>query len=184
MRTHGSTRSDLDDARVVIVGVGGLGSPAAIALADAGVRTLRLVASDRVDPSNRHRQPLYADADVGRLKVDAAAEHLRSRHPRLRIEAAAVRFEAGSAALLADFDVVVDGTDSVAAKFDVNDAAVAARIPLCHAGAIGWQAQLLSILPGTTACYRCLFEEPPSPHPVPPSQEGGGLRPAVRPAGD
>jgi len=183
MRTHGSTRSDLDDARVVIVGVGGLGSPAAIALADAGVGTIGLVDPDRVDPSNLHRQPLYGDADVGRLKVEAATEHLRSSHPRLRIKAAAVRFEAGSAALLADFDVVVDGTDSVAAKFDVNDAAVAARIPLCHAGAIGWQAQLLSILPGTTACYRCLFEEPPPPEQVPSCQEAGVLGPAVVLAG-
>jgi molybdopterin/thiamine biosynthesis adenylyltransferase len=183
MRTHGSTRPDLDDARVIIIGVGGLGSPAAIALADAGVGTIGLVDPDRVDPSNLHRQPLYGDADVGRLKVEAAAERLRSRHPRLRIETAAVRFETGSAALLADFDLVVDGTDSVAAKFDVNDAAVAARIPLCHAGAIGWQAQLLSILPGTTACYRCLFEEPPPPDEVPSCQAAGVLGPAVVLAG-
>ena len=167
MRTHGSTRPDLEDARVVIVGVGGLGSPAAIALADAGVGTIGLVDPVRVEPSNLHRHPLYGDADVGRLKVEAAA----------------VRFEAGSAALLADFDLVVDGTDSVAAKFDVNDAAVAARIPLCHAGAIGWQAQLLSVLPGTTACYRCLFEEPPPPDEVPSCQAAGVLGPAVVLAG-
>src|SRR5262249_59467983 len=76
-----------------------------------------------------------------------------------------------------------EGADSVAAKFDVNDAAVAARIPLCHAGAIGWQAQLLSILPGTTACYRCLFEEPPPPDQVPSCQEAGVLGPAVVLAG-
>jgi adenylyltransferase/sulfurtransferase len=71
----------------------------------------------------------------------------------------------------------------VAAKFDVNDAAVAARIPLCHAGAIGWQAQLLSVLPGTTACYRCLFEEPPPPDEVPSCQAAGVLGPAVVLAG-
>ena len=183
MRTHGSTRPDLGDARVVIIGVGGLGSPAAMALADAGVGTIGLVDPDRVEPSNLHRQPLYGEADVGRLKVEAAAAHLRSRHPRLGIEATAVRFEASSAALLADFDLVVDCTDSVAAKFDVNDAAVAAGIPLCHAGAIGWQAQLLSILPGTTACYRCLFEEPPPADEVPSCQEGGVLGPAVVLAG-
>jgi molybdopterin-synthase adenylyltransferase len=183
MRTKGSIRPDLHDARIVIVGVGGLGSPAAIAVADAGVGTIGLVDPDRVEPSNLHRQPLYGDADVGRLKVDAAAGHLRSRHPRLRIEAAAVRFDAGSAPLLADFDLVIDGTDSVAAKFAVNDAAVAARLPLCHAGAIGWQAQLLSILPGTTACYRCLFEEPPPPDEVASCQEAGVLGPAVVLAG-
>jgi molybdopterin/thiamine biosynthesis adenylyltransferase len=183
MRTQGATRSDLHDARVVIVGVGGLGSPAAIALAEAGVGTIGLVDPDRIEPSNLHRQPLYGDADVGRLKVEAAAGHLQSRHPHLRIEAIAVRFDAGSAALLAGFDLVVDGTDSVAAKFAVNDAAVSARIPLCHAGAIGWQAQLLTILPGTTACYRCLFEEPPPPDEVPSCQEAGVLGPAVVLAG-
>ena len=183
MRTQGSTRPDLHDARVVIIGVGGLGSPAAMALADAGVGTIGLVDPDRVEPSNLHRQPLYGDADIGRLKVEAAAAHLQSRHPRLRIEAAAVRFAAGAATLLADFDLVVDGTDSVGAKFAVNDAAVAAGIPLCHAGAIGWQAQLLTILPGTTACYRCLFEEPPPPDEVPSCQEAGVLGPAVVLAG-
>ena len=183
MRTQGSTRPDLHDARVVIIGVGGLGSPAAMALADAGVGTIGLVDPDRVEPSNLHRQPLYGDGDDGRLKVDAAAEHLRARHPRLHIEAAAVRFAAGAATLLADFDLVVDGTDSVGAKFAVNDAAVAAGIPLCHAGAIGWQAQLLTILPGTTACYRCLFEEPPPPDDVPSCQEAGVLGPAVVLAG-
>jgi molybdopterin/thiamine biosynthesis adenylyltransferase len=183
MRNDGSTRPDLDEARVVIVGVGGLGSPAAMALAGAGVGTICLVDPDQVEPSNLHRQPLYTDADVGRLKVEAAAAHLRARHPGLRIETIAARFDAGSAALLADFDLVIDGTDSVAAKFDVNDAAVAAGIPLCHAGAIGWQAQLLSILPGTSACYRCLFEEAPPPDEAPSCQEAGVLGPAVVLAG-
>ena len=138
MRTQGSTRPDLHDARVVIIGVGGLGSPAAMALADAGVGTIGLVDPDRVEPSNLHRQPLYGDADIGRLKVEAAAAHLQSRHPRLRIEAAAVRFAAGAATLLADFDLVVDGTDSVGAKFAVNDAILLAVEQTegiaCHTG--------------------------------------------------
>ena len=154
-----------------------------MALADAGVGAIGLVDPDRVEPSNLHRQPLYGDADVGRLKVEAAAAYLRSRHPRLRIEVTAVRFAAGAATLLADFDLVVDGTDSVGAKFAVNDAAVAAGIPICHAGAIGWQAQLLTILPGMTACYRCLFEEPPPPDEVPSCQAAGVLGPAVVLAG-
>src|SRR5262245_64028022 len=183
MQTSRSTRPALADARILVVGVGGLGSPAAMALAGAGVGTIGLVDPDRVEPSNLHRQPLYGEADVGRPKVDAAAARLRAGHPRLRVETAAVRFVAGSSALLGGFDVVLDGTDSVAAKFDVNDAAVAAGVPLVHAGAIGWQAQLLTVLPGTSACYRCLFEEPPPPDEVASCQEAGVLGPTVVLAG-
>jgi molybdopterin/thiamine biosynthesis adenylyltransferase len=183
MRSDGTTRPPLDASRVLVIGVGGLGSPAAMALADAGVGTIGLVDPDRVEPSNLHRQPLYTEADIGRSKVEAAAARLRSRHPGLEVETAAVRFDAGSISLLGGFDVVLDGTDSVAAKFDVNDAAVAAGLPLVHAGAIGWQAQLLTILPGTSACYRCLFEEPPPPDEVASCQEAGVLGPAVVLAG-
>lgn len=183
MRPSRSTRPALEDARALVVGVGGLGSPAAMALADAGVGTIGLVDPDRVEPSNLHRQPLYTEADIGRPKVDAAAARLRGGHPRLRVETAAVRFGAGPRSLVAGFDVVLDGTDSIGAKFDVNDAAIAARVPLVHAGAIGWQAQLLTILPGLSACYRCLFEEPPPPDEVPSCQEAGVLGPAVVLAG-
>ena len=183
MRPSRSTRPALADARVLVVGVGGLGSPAAMALAGAGVGTIGLVDPDRVEQSNLHRQPLYSEADVGRPKVDAAAARLRAAHPRLRVETAAVRFVAGSSARLDGFDVVLDGTDSIAAKFDVNDAAVAAGVPLVHAAAIGWQAQLLTVLPGLGACYRCLFEEPPPADEVPSCQEAGVLGPAVVLAG-
>src|SRR5262245_66556217 len=114
----------LHDARALIIGVGGLGSPAAMALAAAGVGTLRLVDPDTVELSNLHRQPLYTEADVGHAKVDAAATRLRARHPRLRLETHRVRFDLDTASLLDGVDVVLDGTDSVAAKFAVNDAAV------------------------------------------------------------
>ncbi len=174
--------TDIGRSRVLVIGVGGLGAPAASALAGAGVGRVRLVDPDAVEPSNLHRQPLYDDGDVGSAKVDAAARRLRDRHPALRVEPIRARF-AGELEVLRDVDVIVDGTDTVAMKFVVNDAAVAAGIPLVHAGAIGFHAQLLTVLPGATACYRCVFEEPPPPDEVASCQEAGVLGPAVVLAG-
>lgn len=182
MHTSTTIPHRLQQARALVIGVGGLGAPAAIALAGAGVGTLRLVDPDTVDVSNLHRQPLYDDGDVGVAKVTVAARRLVERHPGLRVEPHLDRFD-GDPALLRDVDVVLDGTDSIAAKFVINDAAVAAGVPLVHAGAIGFRAQLLTILPGVSACYRCLFEEPPPPDEVPSCQEAGVLGPAVVLAG-
>src|SRR4029453_3127256 len=183
MRHSHGQRVPLHDARALIIGVGGLGSPAAMALAGAGVGTLGLVDPDTVELSNLHRQPLYGEGDLGHAKVDAAATRLRAQPPHLRLETHRVRFDLDAASLLDDVDVVLDGTDSVAAKFAVNDAAVARRVPLVHAGAIGTRAQLLTILPGETACYRCLFEEPPPSDEVASCQEAGVLGPSVVLAG-
>jgi molybdopterin/thiamine biosynthesis adenylyltransferase len=183
MRHSTGQRDTLHDARALIIGVGGLGSPAAMALADAGVGTLGLVDPDTVELSNLHRQPLYLESDIGSPKVDAAATRLRVEHPALRVETWRTRFDLDTAPLLDGFDVVLDGTDSVAAKFAVNDAAVARRVPLIHAGAIGTRAQLLTILPGETACYRCLFEEPPPADEVASCEEAGVLGPVVVLAG-
>lgn len=173
----------LRDARALIIGMGGLGSPAATALAEAGVGALGLVDPDRVELSNLHRQPLYREADIGRPKVDAAAARLTAEHTALRVETWQARFDVDAAAMLDGFDVVLDGTDSVAAKFAVNDAAVARGVPLVHAGAIGTRAQLLTVLPGRSACYRCLFEEPPPPDEVASCQDAGVLGPSVVLAG-
>jgi molybdopterin/thiamine biosynthesis adenylyltransferase len=166
-----------------VIGVGGLGCPAATLLAQAGIDTLGLVDPDVVDASNLPRQLLYDEADVGRAKVDVAAERLRAIAPATRIVTRRARFAAADGAWLRDFDVVLDGTDSIAAKFVVNDAAAAAGVPLVHAGAVGWRAQLLTIVPGATACYRCVFEEAPPPDDVPSCQEAGVLGPVVALAG-
>jgi len=173
----------LPGARVLIVGVGGLGSPAAMALAAAGVGSLGLVDPDRVEVSNLHRQPLYEEDDVGQLKVEAAAERLRHAHPALRVETHAERFGQTEVGLARAFDLVVDGTDTVSAKFVVNDAAVAAGVPLVHAGVLGFRAQMLTVLPGASACYRCVFEEPPPPEETPSCEAAGVLGPAVVLAG-
>jgi adenylyltransferase/sulfurtransferase len=171
-------------ARVLIVGVGGLGSPAAMALAAAGVGELGLVDSDVVEISNLHRQPLYGDADLGHAKVDVAAARLRATAPALRIVAWRERFPAGEAArALPGFDVVLDGTDTIAAKFAVNDAAVAAGVPLVHAGVLGFRAQIMTVVPGASACYRCVFEDAPPPGEVPSCEEAGILGPTAALAG-
>jgi molybdopterin/thiamine biosynthesis adenylyltransferase len=183
MSTIDETASRLARARVLIVGVGGLGAPAAVALAGAGVGTLALIDADVVEVSNLHRQPLYETADVGRAKVEVAAERLRAAHPALRVEPSRERFEAGHTDRLRDVDVVLDGTDTIASKFAVNDAAVAAGVPLVHAGVLGFRAQLLTVLPGVSACYRCVFEEAPPPGDVPSCQEAGVLGPVTALAG-
>jgi molybdopterin/thiamine biosynthesis adenylyltransferase len=163
--------------------VGGLGCPAALALAEAGVGVIRLLDPDRIEVSNLHRQPLYTDADLGRPKVEVAAERLRQVAPAVRVEAHRARFGDGDVAWLGGCDVVLDGTDTIATKFAVSDAAVAARVPLVHAGAIDFRAQLLTVVPGVTACYRCVFEEAPPPDDVPSCQEAGVLGPLVTLAG-
>jgi adenylyltransferase/sulfurtransferase len=169
--------------RALVIGVGGLGCPAALGLARAGAGTIGLVDPDVVEVSNLPRQILYDEGDLGRPKVLVAAERLGAIAPATRMIAAQARFTAHDAAWLRDFDVVLDGTDSIAAKFVVSDAAVAAGVPLVHAGAVDFRAQLLTVLPGRTACYRCVFEDAPPPDDVPSCQEAGVVGPVVALAG-
>lgn len=158
-----------DRARILVVGVGGLGTPAALALAHAGIGTLVLSDDDNVEVSNLHRQILFGDGDVGRSKVAAAADALRRipRHPpSLRVDDAGGRFLPTSAAkLLEDVDVVVEGSDNFATKFLVADACARARVPVVHGAAVRWHGTVLAVGPAGAPCYRCLFEAPP---------EGGG----------
>jgi adenylyltransferase/sulfurtransferase len=153
----------LTRARVLIVGVGGLGAPAAAALAEAGVGTLGLVDPDVVELSNLHRQPLYDEGEVGSPKVEVAARRLRTIRPTLRIESERRRVDATDTRLVSRFDLILDGTDSIDAKFTLSDLAVATGRPLVHAGVVGLRGQILTILPGHSACYRCVFEAPPPP---------------------
>ncbi|HXT96332.1 MAG TPA: HesA/MoeB/ThiF family protein [Polyangia bacterium] len=163
---------------VLIVGAGGLGCPAALALAAAGVTRLGVVDDDRVDATNLHRQVLFADADVGELKAEAFARALARRFPAVVVTAHTVRFEVDNAReLVAAYDVIVDGTDNFAAKFLANDAAVLARKPLVHGAAVGLGGQLVTVPAGGRPCYRCLFEEPPPAGVGPSCAEAGVLGP-------
>ena len=163
-----------------IVGVGGLGAPAAAALAAAAVTELTLIDDDVVEVSNLPRQPLYESADVGTAKVDAAAGRLRAHHAALRVTAIRARIDAANAHdLLAGHAVILDGTDGLPSNSLLNYVALALRIPLVHAGAVGLDGQLLTILPGVTACLRCLFPELPGEDDLPTCQQSGSRGPVV-----
>jgi len=169
----------LKRARVLVVGIGGLGCPAALGLAEAGVGTLGLVDGDRVELSNLQRQILHRMATVGQTKTESAATALRGRRPALVVETFAGRWPAATPAdLLERFDVVVDGSDRAATKLALNDACVAAGVPYVYAGAVGWDGQWMAILPGRTACLRCLFGNSDGGH-EPTCGEIGVLAPIV-----
>lgn len=161
--------------RVLIVGMGGLGCPVSLALAQAGVRALTIVDADRIDVSNLHRQPWYRDADVGQPKVEVAAARLRAAFPELEVTALAQRVTAGNAAeLLSAHDVTVDGTDSISTKFLLSDAAVLTGRSLVYGGVLRFEGQVLAIRPGGP-CLRCLFETPPGEDDVPTCAQAGVL---------
>jgi molybdopterin/thiamine biosynthesis adenylyltransferase len=163
---------------VLILGAGGLGCPAALALGAAGIARLGVCDDDRVDATNLHRQVLFTDGDVGAPKVEAFARALAGRFPGLAVSTHAVRFDvATAAALVAAYDVILDGTDNFAAKFLANDAAVLSGKPLVHAAAVGWGGQLMTIPARGRPCYRCLFEEPPAAGVGPSCAEAGVLGP-------
>jgi adenylyltransferase/sulfurtransferase len=149
------------DARVLVVGVGGLGCPCAIALARAGVGTLRLCDDDVVDVTNLHRQILFDDESVGEPKLDEAERALRSMAD-VRIERTATRFLPQHARDLIDAcDVVVEGADNFATKFLVADACALAGIPVVHAAAVRLHGTALAVSARGAPCYRCVFEDLP-----------------------
>jgi molybdopterin/thiamine biosynthesis adenylyltransferase len=165
--------------RVLVVGAGGLGCPALLALAPALVArggTLGVIDDDRVELSNLNRQILHRTEDVGRAKAESAKDALLRRHPLLRVEAIVARVDARNAGeLVPRWDVVVDGSDSFASKFLLNDACVRAGVPLVHGGVVQFTGQLMSIVPGVAGagCYRCLFEAPPPAGVAPSCSEAG-----------
>jgi molybdopterin-synthase adenylyltransferase len=156
-------QAKLRAGRVLLVGAGGLGSPAALYLAAAGVGTLGIVDGDVVDVSNLQRQILFATADVGRPKAEAAAARLAALNPETVIEARRERLTAeNGGALVAAYDFVIDATDNFAAKFLIADLCHAAGKPYVHGGILEFVGQAMTVLPGRTACYRCVFDGPPA----------------------
>ena len=158
----------LKEASVLVVGLGGLGSPVALYLAAAGVGHLRLVDPDRVELSNLHRQILYTSHDLGRPKHEAARDHLRRVNPEIEIDATADRLDADSAdTLIAGADVVADGTDTFATRYVVNDASVRAGTPNAFASIRQFDGQASVFGADRGPCYRCLFPAPPPPGAAP-----------------
>ncbi len=148
----------LKQAKVIIAGSGGLGSPAAIYLAAAGVGTIRIVDHDKVELSNLNRQILHWDKDIGRNKVDSAAEKLNQLNPRIKIEAVQETIdEANASRLVAGFDLIVDGLDNLPTRYLLNKAAIENDIPFIHGTVYGLEGRAMTIIPGKTACLKCVY---------------------------
>jgi adenylyltransferase/sulfurtransferase len=161
---------------VLIVGAGGLGSPAAIYLAAAGVGRIGLVDFDVVDETNLHRQVLYGTADVGRPKLDAAAARLGALNPDVAVETHPFALGSENALdVLARYDVVVDGTDNFPTRYLVGDACTILHKPNVYGSIFRFEGQVSVFDAGRGPCYRCLYPEPPPPHLVPSCAEGGVL---------
>ncbi len=174
------------DSKVLLIGAGGLGSPAAFYLAAAGVGTLGLVDHDVVDRSNLQRQILHTDARVDISKVASAREALESLNPRVKIVGYETRLDSSNVEeILSGYDVVVDGSDNLPTRYLINDACVKLAIPNIHAAVYRFEGQITVFWPGYEkrrgGCYRCMFPEPPPPESAPSCAEIGvlGVLPGV-----
>ncbi|MDR0882696.1 MAG: molybdopterin-synthase adenylyltransferase MoeB [Candidatus Adiutrix sp.] len=167
-------QSKLLKARVLIIGAGGLGAPAALYLAAAGVGTIGLVDGDAVDLSNLQRQIIHSTRTIGQSKVESARQTLAALNPEVKVLTHQGLLKADNVLeLFRDYDFIIDGTDNFPAKFLINDACVLTRKPFSHAGIIRFQGQLLTYVPGEGPCYRCVFENPPPPDAVPTCRQAG-----------
>jgi adenylyltransferase/sulfurtransferase len=174
----GPGQAKIRKCRVLIVGTGGLGSPAALYLAAAGIGVLGLVDDDAVSLSNLQRQILFKTKDVGRSKVEAAWDTLMDLNPGVKIEPHHARVTAANAAaLIADYDIVADGSDNFATRFLLNDACFFAGKPLVSAAVTEFEGQLATYkgYEPDLPCYRCLFPAPPPPGSLPSCAEAGVL---------
>lgn len=170
----GKGQKKLSQAKIFIVGAGGLGCPVAYYLAAAGIGTIGLIDSDVVDLSNLQRQVLHHTPDVGRSKVQSAKEKIHALNPDVTVETYESRFSSENAReLIRKYDVVIDGVDNFPAKFLINDACVMEGKPFVHGGILKFEGRVFTIMPNESACYRCIFKNPPPPGVVPTCQEAG-----------
>ncbi len=161
-------------SRVLVIGAGGLGSPAILYLAAAGVGTIGIVDGDAVDLSNLQRQILHGTQDIGVEKVRSARRAALNIDPDICVHTYHTAISEGNIMdMITDYDFVVDATDNFEAKFLINDACVLAEKPFVHAGVIRFQGQLMTYVPGCGPCYRCIFKNPPPETAVPSAQEEG-----------
>jgi thiazole biosynthesis adenylyltransferase ThiF len=178
----GKGQQKLLDARVLIIGAGGLGAPVALYLAAAGVGTIGIADADDVDLSNLQRQVIHFTADVGKPKVESAREKIEAINPDVNVITYKEWVSAANiSSIIADYDFVIDGTDNFAAKFLINDACVLAGKPYSHGGILQFVGQTITVLPGQSPCYRCLFPAPPPKDAIPTCSQAGviGVLPGV-----
>ena len=178
----GKGQKKLLDGKVLIIGAGGLGAPIALYLAAAGVGTIGIADADCVDITNLQRQVIHFTPDIGKSKVLSAKEKMEAINPDVKV----IPYETWVTAdnilgIIADYDFVIDGTDNFAAKFLINDACVLAGKPYSHGVILRFDGQTLTVLPGETTCYRCIFAAPPPKDAIPTCSQAGviGVLPGV-----
>ena len=175
----GAGQAKLLDSSVLIVGAGGLGSPLLLYLAAAGVGTIGIADDDAVDLTNLQRQVAHGTSRIGMAKVESARRTVADINPEVKLVAYPAKVEAANVVeLIADYDLVADGSDNFATRFLLNDACYFAKKPLVSAAVMRFDAQISTFRafePGDNPCYRCLFREPPPPGLVPSCSEGGVL---------
>lgn len=165
-------------SKVLIIGTGGLGAPAAMFLAAAGIGTIGLVDFDAVELSNLQRQIIHLTKDVGKPKVISGKETIHEMNPDVNVVTYKEWVSSGNISDIIkdrDYDFIIDGTDNFPAKFLINDACVLNQKPFSHAGIIRFQGQTMTYLPGEGPCYRCVFENPPPPDAIPTCKQAGVL---------
>jgi molybdopterin/thiamine biosynthesis adenylyltransferase len=163
------------EGRVLIVGAGGLGSPAALYLAAAGVGTIGLIDGDVVDMTNLQRQVIHFTPDVNKAKVLSAKEKINQLNPDVKVVTYRDLLTSDNIFdIIKDYDIILDGTDNFPTKFLINDACVLAGKPFSHGGILRFEGQTFTYTPGN-ACYRCIFSDPPPPNAVPTCSQAGVL---------
>ncbi len=178
----GKGQKKLFDGRVLVIGAGGLGSPIALYLAAAGVGTVGIADADVVDVSNLQRQIAHHTKDIGTPKVLSAKEKMVAMNPDVRVNTYQTWINAGNIREIVDaYDFVIDGTDNFAAKFLINDACVMAGKPYSHGGILQFDGQTITVQPGESPCYRCIFPTPPPKDAIPTCSRAGviGVLPGV-----
>ncbi len=170
----GKGQKKIAKSKVLLVGAGGLGSPAGLYLAAAGVGTLGVIDSDVVDLSNLQRQVIHHTPDLGRPKVISAQEKIMALNPDVKVLTYHDRLTSKNALeVIRDYDVIIDGVDNFPAKFLINDACYFAGRTLVHGGILRFEGRVTTIIPKQSACYRCVFKQPPPAGLVPSCQEAG-----------
>lgn len=173
----GAGQRKLRAARVLIVGAGGLGSPAALYLAGAGVGTIGIADGDIVDLPNLQRQVIHTTASVGVPKVQSAAAAVAALNPEVTVEPWGRVTEENAEAIIGRYDLVIDGTDNYPSRYLLNDCCIHLGRPLCHGAVLGFEGQATTVLPGRPPCYRCIYPQPPTQGSVPSCEDAGVLGP-------
>ena len=166
-------------SKVLVIGAGGLGSPAAMYLAAAGIGTIGIADKDKVELSNLNRQIIHKTNKTGIEKIKSAQETINDLNPDIKVNIYTEISSDNISKIISEYDFVIDATDNFETKFLINDACVKGKKPFSHAGIVGFEGQLMTYVPGKSCCYRCIFKEPPAQECVSSCAKDGVLGAAV-----